>query len=86
VPLFLLRLWLGISVRGHKVHIREPELPPWINEIYVDRLRIAGGELSLEFARGHGVTFANVIRCEGPLEVVIEPVKSGLPKRGPKTF
>ncbi|MCY0879295.1 MAG: amylo-alpha-1,6-glucosidase [Firmicutes bacterium] len=75
VPFFLLQLWLGISVRGHEVHIQEPSLPPWINELYLDRLRIAGGELTLEFARGRGVTFANVIRREGPIEVIIEPVK-----------
>jgi glycogen debranching enzyme len=75
VPFFLLQLWLGITVRGHEVHIQEPALPPWINEIYLDRLRIAGGELSLEFARGRGVTFANVIRREGPIDVVIEPLK-----------
>lgn len=75
VPFFLLRLWLGIAVHGHEVRIQQPELPPWINEIYLDRLRIGGGELTLEFARGRGVTYANVVRHDGPLQVVIEPVK-----------
>jgi glycogen debranching enzyme len=73
VPFFLLRLWLGISVHGHEVRIEAPELPPWINELYIDRLAIAGGQLTLEFARGRGVTYANVVRREGALKVVILP-------------
>jgi len=75
VPFFLLRLWLGITVHGHEVRIQQPELPPWINELYLDRLHIAGGTLSIEFARGRGITYANVVKREGPIKVVIEPGK-----------
>jgi len=76
VPFFLLRLWLGITVHGHEVRIQQPELPPWLNELYLDRLQIAGGQLSLEFARGRGITYANVVHREGPIKVVIEPGKN----------
>ncbi len=72
-PFMLMRMWLGITVTGHEVRIVEPELPPWIHELYLDHLAIAGGVLSLEFARSRGVTYASVVRREGLVHVVIVP-------------
>lgn len=74
VPFFLLRLMLGIGAKGNEVRIRHPLLPPWTNYIYLERLRVAGGMLSIEFSRARGITYANVIKTEGDIRVVIEPL------------
>lgn len=74
VPPFLLRLLLGIRVHAHAVTIDHPVLPPWVGSLSLTHLQIAGGELDLEFARHRGVTYANVLRRQGPVRVSIHPV------------
>ncbi|MCL8208862.1 MAG: amylo-alpha-1,6-glucosidase [Actinomycetia bacterium] len=73
VPFFLLRLLLGLSCQGNRVHIYHPVLPPWIRHLYLRNFRIGGGVLDIEFARERGATFANVVRREGDIRILIEP-------------
>ncbi|CAB1128899.1 conserved protein of unknown function [Candidatus Hydrogenisulfobacillus filiaventi] len=73
-PFMLLRLLLGIEAQGRRIVVRRPELPPWVDSIYLRQLAIGSGHLDIEFARGRGVTYANVVRMEGDLSISIEPV------------
>lgn len=74
VPFFLLQVSLGIVADGSRVAIRHPHLPPWLNQVYLQNLRIGGGTLDIEFSRGRGTTYANVVRTDGDLQISIEPV------------
>jgi glycogen debranching enzyme len=73
VPLFLVRLLLGIQSRGSVVHITRPLLPHWLRHVVLRNLAIAGGLLDIEVVREHGITFAHVLKRTGDIRVVIEP-------------
>jgi glycogen debranching enzyme len=58
---------------AHKLHIREPILPPFIRELMVEGLRIGTSQVALQFTRRGNRTLANVLDVQGtPLHVTIE--------------
>ncbi len=70
----LLQAALGLSPDGpgNAVHIIEPQLPPWLSELRMESLRIAGSTLDLQFLQANGITTARVLRKEGNIKVLIE--------------
>lgn len=55
------------------LHIRAPQLPGFLRELTVTRLRVGGSEVSMRFVRDNGRTVANLLDVRGaPLRVVIE--------------
>lgn len=54
------------------LHVREPVLPPFLDRLEVEGLRVGGGRVGLEF-RGHGDrTLANLLGMTGePIRVRI---------------
>lgn len=58
---------------AHKLHIREPILPPFLQELMIEGLRIGNSRIALQFTRRGNRTLANVFDVEGdPLRVTIE--------------
>ncbi|HYG68496.1 MAG TPA: amylo-alpha-1,6-glucosidase, partial [Anaeromyxobacteraceae bacterium] len=71
----LLRAVLGLypDAPSRTLRIVRPWLPPWLDELTLERLRVGGSRVSLRFLRGRTSAFAEVIEIEGePLGVHIE--------------
>jgi glycogen debranching enzyme len=57
----------------HMLHVREPQLPPFLNELTVERLAVGDSRVTLQFRRQGSRTLANLLGVEGgPLQVRIE--------------
>jgi glycogen debranching enzyme len=71
----LLRAALGIfadAPRG-ELRIEHPRLPPWLEEITMENLRVGAARATLKFTRGRSSAFAEVVNVEGgDLRVRIE--------------
>jgi glycogen debranching enzyme len=71
----LLQAATGILPDGPsgELHIREPELPPFLDALDVRGLHVGGARADLRFRRHRGRTMANLLGVEGgPLNVRIE--------------
>jgi hypothetical protein len=61
------------DARAQVLHIREPQLPPFLRELVVRRLRIGDSRVTLQFTRLGERTLANLLEVEGaPIHVHIE--------------
>ncbi|HEU4630469.1 MAG TPA: glycogen debranching N-terminal domain-containing protein [Gemmatimonadaceae bacterium] len=57
----------------HVLHVRDPQLPPFLQELTLDGLAVGDARLTLQFRRQGGRTLANLLALEGePLQVRIE--------------
>jgi glycogen debranching enzyme len=71
----LLRAALGLSADApHKVlRVEHPRLPPWLEEVTLENLRVGRARTTLRFTRGRSSAFAEVVAVEGgELKVQIE--------------
>jgi glycogen debranching enzyme len=66
---------LGIMPHAseHLLHIRDPQLPPFLDELTLAGLAVGDARVTLQFRRQGGRTLANLLGIEGePLQVRIE--------------
>jgi glycogen debranching enzyme len=71
----LLRSVLGIvpDAPAKALRIVSPQLPPWLDEVVLDGLRIGPARVTLRFLRGPKAAFAELVDLQGgPLAVRIE--------------
>jgi glycogen debranching enzyme len=71
----LLRSVLGIfpDAPARALRIAFPQLPPWLDEVRLENLRVGPTRLTLRFLRGPKAAFAEVVDVQGgPLAVRIE--------------
>jgi hypothetical protein len=71
----LLQALLGIYAEApvRVLHVRDPVLPDFLNELTVSGLAIGGSRVALQFRRHGSRTLANLLGLEGdPLQVRIE--------------
>jgi glycogen debranching enzyme len=71
----LLRAMLGLfpDAPRHALRIASPRLPPWLDEIVLDGVRVGAARATLRFVRGPKGAFAEVVDVQdGPLRVRIE--------------
>ncbi len=73
-PLLLLQSVLGIvpDAPANTLRIVRPQLPPWLEEIRFQGLRIGSSRLSLQFLQVGGITTARVLERQGRIRVLIE--------------
>jgi glycogen debranching enzyme len=64
---------LGISFAPQKSQIRfaRPALPAWLGEIRLSNLRLGEASVDLMLQRSHERVSVSVIRCDGPVEIVL---------------
>ncbi|MBE0599163.1 MAG: amylo-alpha-1,6-glucosidase [Desulfuromonadales bacterium] len=69
----LLQACLGLSIdaRQKVVRFRYPELPPFLSEVWIRDLRVAGASVDLSLRRYADDVAINVLRREGAVEVVV---------------
>jgi glycogen debranching enzyme len=72
---YMLTSMLGLCPDGfeRRLRIRHPRLPNWLEWVTVQRLRVAEGEVDLEFRRLKDQTVVAVTRHTGGLDVSVEP-------------
>jgi glycogen debranching enzyme len=71
----LLRAVLGLSpdAPAATLHVTAPHLPPWLDEVVLERLCVGAARATLRFVRGPRGAFAEVVDLQGgPLKVHIE--------------
>jgi glycogen debranching enzyme len=71
----LLQAMLGIQPEAHlrTLHIRNPVLPDFLDELTLSNLVVGQSQVSLQFSRYHDRTLANLLSISGePLQVQIE--------------
>jgi glycogen debranching enzyme len=71
----LLRAVLGLEADAPErtLHIRSPSLPPWLDELTLEGIRVGPSRATLRFLRGPKAAYAEVVDVEGgPLRVRIE--------------
>ena len=71
----LLQAVLGLMPDAPRgvLHVRDPQLPPLLQELTVRRLRIGATRVTLSFRRHEGRTLANLLAVPGaPLRVQID--------------
>ncbi|MFP5503514.1 MAG: glycogen debranching N-terminal domain-containing protein [Candidatus Sericytochromatia bacterium] len=74
-PFLLLQSILGLNPDASKGHlvIRQPSLPPWLENVYLKGLRIGESSVDLRFMQMNGVTTVTPLDKSGPpLKVFIE--------------
>jgi glycogen debranching enzyme len=74
-PFMLMQALLGLfpDAPARVLHVRNPCLPGFINELSVSGLQIGGSRVALQFRRHRDRTLANLLSIEGePLQVRIE--------------
>jgi glycogen debranching enzyme len=64
-------LGLYANAPENRLRIANPQLPKWLNSVAVKRLRVGGGEVSLQYRRDADRTLVEVIEATGGLDVVI---------------
>ncbi|HVL51324.1 MAG TPA: glycogen debranching N-terminal domain-containing protein [Actinomycetota bacterium] len=74
VPLMLLQAFLGISARAPDglLTINQPRLPPWLNRVDLQNLRVGEAKVDLEFARHGSQVAVALTRREGDVRVTID--------------
>ena len=71
----LLQAALGLlpNAATRVLHVRDPQLPPFLRELTVERMAVGGSRVTLQFRRHGERTLANLLGVEGePLQVRIE--------------
>ncbi|UFS72119.1 amylo-alpha-1,6-glucosidase [Geomonas sp. RF6] len=70
---FLLQGCMGLTVDGekHQVRFAHPVLPSFLNEVRIRRLRVGDSTLDAVLKRYNGDIAVNILRKEGPVEVII---------------
>ncbi|MFN3431300.1 MAG: glycogen debranching N-terminal domain-containing protein [Candidatus Sericytochromatia bacterium] len=74
-PFLLLQSVLGLNPDAAKgqLIIKQPTLPPWLENLYLRGLRIGGAVVDLQFMQNNGVTTVRVLDKHGtPLKILIE--------------
>ncbi len=68
----MLQACLGLSIQAaeDKVFFHYPYLPPFLPRVKIRNLRVGTGLLDVEVIRGNGGVAINILRREGPLEVI----------------
>ncbi|HWC76786.1 MAG TPA: amylo-alpha-1,6-glucosidase, partial [Blastocatellia bacterium] len=56
----------------HRLRIRHPIIPDFMNEVEIRRLRVGDAEVDLKFERALDTIAVKVLNLEGRLEVVVE--------------
>jgi glycogen debranching enzyme len=72
-PLLMVRSYGGLSADAahRRLYIDRPRLPPWLDRVEIQGMRVGGARLDLIFTNNNGVTATEVPRKEGDLEVLI---------------
>jgi glycogen debranching enzyme len=73
--MLLVRAVLGLfpDAHAHTLHVRFPSLPPWLDELTLEGVRVGAARATLRFLRGPRAAYAEVIDVQGgPLRVRIE--------------
>jgi glycogen debranching enzyme len=73
-PLACIQACLGIEVRGHAstIHFRNPWLPPFLEKILIDGLRVGNGTVDLSISRYQQEDVGvNLLRRTGDIEVAV---------------
>ena len=72
-PLMLIRTMLGLRAdsSARQLTLEKPDLPPDITKIVVRGLRVGTASCDLLLHRWRGLTSAEVLRKDGPLEVIV---------------
>ena len=71
----LVRAVLGLHADASRqtLQISRPALPPWLDALTLERLRVGSARVTLRFTRGRTASFAEVLEVEGgPLRVRID--------------
>jgi glycogen debranching enzyme len=73
-PFLLLQAMLGISAVAHEnvLTVNKPHLPPWLNEVAIENLRVGASTLSLVFRREGETTGFSLMSRDGDVRVVME--------------
>jgi hypothetical protein len=69
------RAVLGVfpDAPARALRIASPQLPPWLDEVKLENLRVGPARATLRFLRGPKAAFAEVVDVQGgPLAVRIE--------------
>src|SRR5262249_12978518 len=84
VPFMVERL-LGLEPEGFddRLRVARPILPEGVTRLDLTRLRVGRGRIDLRFRRGPNRTEVEVLRRDGPLEIVVENEDSGPSGNGP---
>jgi hypothetical protein len=75
----LLQAMLGTwpdALRG-ELAIVHPMLPPWLDWVQLERVRVAGGEVDLRYERVGDRTAADVVAMRGNVRVVLADRRGG---------
>ncbi len=69
----LLQSCLGLWVSGAERQVRftRPRLPPFLREVRISNLAVAGAAVDLLLVRHEGDVGVNVLRLEGDVEVTV---------------
>ncbi len=72
-PLMLIRTMLGLhaDAAAGQLTLERPDLPPDITKIVIRGLRVGTASCDLLLHRWRGLTSAEVLRKDGPLEVIV---------------
>jgi glycogen debranching enzyme len=73
-PFLLLQAILGVSARAHEnvLTVNKPQLPPWLEEVELRNVRVAGSTISLVFRREGEITGFSLLERKGDVRVVME--------------
>lgn len=73
-PFLILQSMLGLSPEAAQgvLHIDNPLLPPWLEKVELEGLRVGPSRLDLLFRREGGATVFSVTDKEGDIKVVVE--------------
>jgi len=72
-PLMLIRTMLGLQADAGagQLTLEKPDLPPGITKVVIRGLRVGTASCDLLLHRWRGLTSAEVLRKDGPLEVIV---------------
>jgi glycogen debranching enzyme len=73
-PFLMLQAMLGISARAHedRLTVNMPHLPPWLNTVELQNLRVGDSRMSLVFRREGEQTAFSLLAREGHARLVME--------------
>ena len=64
-------LGLRADAERHELELREPHLPPWLNRVTINNLRVGEASVDLLFHNWRGTTSAEVLKKRGDLAITI---------------
>lgn len=70
----LLQNALGLipDAPNHAIHVFQPMLPPWLDVVTLNNLRIGDSTVDLQFLQNNGITTVRVLKKRGLVKVLIE--------------